>query len=446
MKKTFPLILALILLAGMQTTILGAFPDNKLTKKQKAEGWQMLFDGKTLDGWSIKSGYATYKVDNGAIVGTTVAKSPNTFLCSEEEFADFELTFDVKFDDEFFNSGVQIRAKLRGENFGGRVYGPQVEIEVSPGQAGFIYGEAAGGWQSPEPQSDEPGSAHNFFKNDGWNQYRILAVGRRIQTWINGNMVADLVYDQGRYMDNPEGFIGLQVHGVGEREEKMSVRWKNIMIKPVSSAYREDASRGAVRLFNGQDFEGWRFHLGKEGADNNDAITVVDGTIICPGQPRGYLYTDKSYSDYIISYEWAFDRPGDLQDDSKFTGNSGCLVHMAEKNALGIWPRSIEVQGQHKQAGLILPIPRDVKCETTYDQEARDGAINPVGQWSTMTIDVKGGDMLIRVNGIQVATVSDSELTSGPIGLQSEGAPIRWKNIFIMERQDSDSDFYFLLI
>ena len=72
--------------------------DNTLTKEQKAAGWKMLFDGKTLEGWSIKSGFATYKVEDGAIVGTTKAKSPNTFLCSKESFADFELTFDVKFD------------------------------------------------------------------------------------------------------------------------------------------------------------------------------------------------------------------------------------------------------------------------------------------------------------------------------------------------------------
>jgi hypothetical protein len=373
-------------------------------------------------------------VDQGAIVGTTVAESPNTFLCSEKEFADFELSFEVKFDDQYFNSGVQIRAKLRGEGYGGRVYGPQVEIEVSPGQAGFIYGEAAGGWQSPEPQTDASASAHNYFFNEDWNPYRILAIGRRIQTWINGNLVADLVYDEGRYMDNIEGFIGLQVHGIGDSKEKMSVRWKNIMIKHISPVDQDEASQGAVPIFNGQDFQGWRFHLGEEGNDNNGAMTIKDGTVICPGQPRGYLYTDRSYSDYIIAYEWAFDRPDDLEVDSLFRGNSGCLVHMGEKNALGIWPRSIEVQGQHRRAGLILPIPRDVKCETSYDLKAYYGTINPVGQWSTMTIDVRGGDMLIRVNGIQVSTVSKSELTIGPIGLQSEGAPIRWRNIMILER------------
>jgi len=139
----------------------------------------------------------------------------------------------VKFD-QFFNSGCQIRSKLKGDKHGGRVYGPQVEIEKSPGQAGFIYGEAAGGWQSPEPKSkDKAVSTHSHFKDDGWNVYRIVAKGRKIQTWINGNAVADLEYDEQRYKDNSEGFIGLQVHGVGKNPKPMSVRWKNIYIRPI---------------------------------------------------------------------------------------------------------------------------------------------------------------------------------------------------------------------
>ena len=207
--------------------------DNTLTEEELAAGWQLLFDGKTLDGWSIKSGYATYRVDKGTVAGTTVKNSPNTFLCSAQEFSDFELTFEVKFD-QFFNSGVQIRAKLRGDDYGGRVYGPQIEIEKSPGQAGYIYGEDAGGWQSPEPKSkDKAVNTHSHFLNDDWNHYRIRAVGRRIQTWINGNPVADLIYDEQRYADNREGFIGLQVHGVGKRSNPMTVHWKNIYIRPI---------------------------------------------------------------------------------------------------------------------------------------------------------------------------------------------------------------------
>ncbi|MDH3584631.1 MAG: DUF1080 domain-containing protein, partial [Phycisphaerae bacterium] len=221
--------IALVALVLVAAPALAA--DNALTDKQKADGWKRLFDGRTLAGWSIKSGFATYRVQDGSIVGTTKAKSPNTFLCSDEKFADFELMFEVRFD-QFFNSGCQIRSKLRGDKHGGRVYGPQVEIEQSPGQSGFIYGEAAGGWQSPEPKSkDKSVSTHRHFKNDGWNQYRVRAVGRHIETWINGNKVADLEYDPKRYQDNPEGLIGLQVHGVGGNPKPMSVRWKNIYIR-----------------------------------------------------------------------------------------------------------------------------------------------------------------------------------------------------------------------
>ena len=210
--------------------------DNTLTAQQKSEGWQCLFDGKTLDGWSVKSGFATYKVEDGAIVGTTASESPNSFLVSAETFRDFELTFEVKLDNNELNSGCQIRSKLKGEQHGGRVYGPQVEIEASPGQSGYIYGEAAGGWQSPEPQSkDKAVNEHSHFKNGEWNQYRAKAVGRHIETWINGNKVADLMYDEKRYEDNPEGIIGLQVHGVGKRGP-FSVRWKNLFIKKLAES------------------------------------------------------------------------------------------------------------------------------------------------------------------------------------------------------------------
>lgn len=212
-----------------------AAPPNTLTDKQKSQGWQMLFNGKDLDGWAVKSGFAKYKVDDGAIVGTTAPGSPNTFLTTKATFRNFELTFQVRLDSLPLNSGVQIRSKLRGEKYGGRVYGPQVEIEKSPGQSGFIYGEAAGGWQSPEPKSkDKSVREHSHFKNDQWNDYRVKAVGRHIQTWINGQQVADLTYDPKLYKNNPEGFIGLQVHGVGKRGP-YSVRWRSIYLRKIKA-------------------------------------------------------------------------------------------------------------------------------------------------------------------------------------------------------------------
>ena len=61
------------------------------------EKWEDLFDGRTLKGWKkAEHGKAVYEVVDGAIHGVTVEGSPNTFLMSEQEYGDFELTFEVR--------------------------------------------------------------------------------------------------------------------------------------------------------------------------------------------------------------------------------------------------------------------------------------------------------------------------------------------------------------
>jgi hypothetical protein len=193
-----------------------------------AEGeWIELFDGKTLQGWTQRDGNAKYEVRDGAIVGTSVLGTPNSFLCADQRFGDFELTFEVNCGN--INSGVQIRSQEKNKKGADRLNGPQVEIEPSPGQSGFIYGEAYSGWRSPEPKSkDEAVNQHSHYKNGEWNQYRILAQGPRIQTWINGVQVADL-NDPESYKLYPEGFIGLQVHSHNVAD--VEIKWRNIRIK-----------------------------------------------------------------------------------------------------------------------------------------------------------------------------------------------------------------------
>lgn len=197
----------------------------------KGKGWVDLFNGGNLDGWVQKNGEATYWVDHGAIVGKTAKGSPNSFLCTEKEYGDFILEFEVKLFDNELNSGVQIRSTTKepeGDELVGRVNGPQIEIEASGengAESGYLYGEACGGWMTPEKDR----VPHKAFKDGEWNSYKIVAKGARIQTWINGKMISDLV-DNKKYKSHPKGFIGLQVHGVGDRGP-FRVAWKNIRIK-----------------------------------------------------------------------------------------------------------------------------------------------------------------------------------------------------------------------
>ncbi|MEC7224317.1 MAG: DUF1080 domain-containing protein, partial [Verrucomicrobiota bacterium] len=94
-------------------------------------------------------------------------------------------------------------------------------------EAGYVYGEATGrGWLTPKERL----KPHKNFKDGEWNQYRVLAKGNRIQTWINDEMIEDLI-DEEIYKSHPKGIIGLQVHGIGKKDGPFTVRLRDIKIK-----------------------------------------------------------------------------------------------------------------------------------------------------------------------------------------------------------------------
>ena len=105
----------------------------------KSDEAKIIFDGKTLDEWTQLNGSATYRVENGAIVGKTNEGSPHSFRRSYKLYGNFELQFVVKLINEELNSGVQIRSNTRGltekeraRGFKkGLFIGPQVDIEAT---------------------------------------------------------------------------------------------------------------------------------------------------------------------------------------------------------------------------------------------------------------------------------------------------------------------------
>jgi len=196
------------------------------------EQWVPLFDGKTLDGWKREGGFATYKVEDGAIVGTTAVGSPNTFLC-KGDFKDFVLELDVKCDPAL-NSGVQVRSHVytkddpdpKNREQAGVVFGPQCEIaRKDTGTAGRFYDEARRGKWLDEIKP----AAKDAFRDDGWNRYRIVVQGNRYRSWINGIAASDFT-DQA----DARGFIGLQVHAIEKDKGPYQVRWRDIRIRELS--------------------------------------------------------------------------------------------------------------------------------------------------------------------------------------------------------------------
>ena len=151
--------------------------------------WEVLFDGKTLDGWVIKNGQAKYEVKDGVIVGPSVKGEPNSFLSTEKNYSNF--IFEVEFlVDETMNSGIMIRGLSNKEYRNGRVHGYQVEIDPSArAWSGGIYDEARRGWLY-DLRHNEAG--RNAFKQNEWNTMHIEAIGSSIRTWLNGVPCANL--------------------------------------------------------------------------------------------------------------------------------------------------------------------------------------------------------------------------------------------------------------
>jgi hypothetical protein len=219
-------------------TLLLILPIN-LTGQEK---WINLFDGETLEGWSVHSGHALYRVENGTIVGQAVPNSPNSFLCTEREFSNFILEFDVLLEDEELNSGVQFRSLIAPQELvfwfrndkgiyqsvtipADRVYGYQVEIAAGGGSGG-VYDEAR---RAMLPWWPVEGSKESkAFKPDQWNTYRIECRGDSIKTIVNGVVVNDF-----RDALSGKGIIGLQVHDVGDNPTPYQVRWRNIRLLPL---------------------------------------------------------------------------------------------------------------------------------------------------------------------------------------------------------------------
>jgi len=183
-----------------------------------------IFDGFTLNGWVQRGGQASYTVEEGCVVGRTAPRQPNSFLCTTHRYRDFELSLDFKVDPAL-NSGVQVRSESSPGYKNGVVHGYQIEIDPSErAWTGGLYDESRRGWLVD--LKDKP-EARAAFKQNEWNHLRIRAEGDRFDTWLNGVPVVAGFHDS----MTAEGFIALQVHGVGDRTLPLEVRWKGIRVR-----------------------------------------------------------------------------------------------------------------------------------------------------------------------------------------------------------------------
>ncbi|OHB73315.1 MAG: hypothetical protein A2Z25_09780 [Planctomycetes bacterium RBG_16_55_9] len=326
--------------------------------------WVNLFNGQSLDGWSIHSGFATYRVEDGMIVGTAVEGSPNTFLCTDKEYGDFILEFEVKCDPSL-NSGVQIRSQIaKGEThfvFRGqdgkphkqsiptdRVYGYQVEIAQSQtGTCGGIYDEARRAFFIAEVRDDP--AAKNAFKDNEWNKYRIECRGSSIKTWVNGVLCVELKDSM-----DAKGIIGLQVHGLGKNFQPYEVRWRNIRIKELDADEVGDTIKVVV-ITGGHSFE-------------HDAFFKMFD------QMKGVRYTEAVQKDHSELFE---DISGWDYDVMVFYNMTQNISQKRRQNFLRLLDKGVGVVALHHTMAAYQEWPRFRQIIGTryYTKDTTEGGV-----------------------------------------------------------------------
>lgn len=285
------------------------------------DGWVNLFNGKDLSGWKQLNGKAKYEVVDGVIVGTTVVGTPNSFLCTEKNYTDFVFEVELLVEPNM-NSGIQFRSNSFPEYNKGRVHGYQCEVDPSTrAWSAGIYDEARRGWLYPLELNPK---ARTALKMGEWNKYRIECIGNSIRTWLNDVPVAHLVDDM-----TSEGFIALQVHGIGNNKAKegRQIKWRNIRIKTenlepalyadihVENLVANDLNvverkQGFKLLFDGESTDCWKNaktgEFPKQGWEVKDGILTVLSSGGDATKKGGDIITKKEFGPFELKFDFMF--------------------------------------------------------------------------------------------------------------------------------------------
>ncbi len=196
-----------------------------------------------------------------------------------------------------------------------------------------------------------------------------------------------------------------------------------------------------IKLYNGKDLTGW--HVDVPEMDGNNKVQspflVREGNLVSMGVPNGHLITDEQFSDYRLEVTYRF---------AGEPGNCGVLVHASTPRALyKMFPKSIEVQMMHENAGDFWCIVEDIKVPDMVSRRGpkeewgivegkkrrilnlTDGSEKPLGEWNNMTIECLGNEIKVWLNGDLLNYGFDCTVNSGQIAVQAEGAEVEFSKI-----------------
>ena len=410
----------MILMQGLFFTSCGS-KDNKLTEEEINEGWELLFDGKSLGGWRDYLGEGVagpWKAEKGTLYALGQGSDSTGYIISEKQYANFILTFDWKIS-EGGNSGVLYHVVERPDYKVPYLTGPEYQVIDDIG-----FPEKLEEWQ----KAGADYAMHNcdnekkIIKKAGkWNRSVIVFDNGKAEHWLNGEKVLEFEAwtddwfkrkESGKWDFAPEyglarsGNIALQDHG-------NKVWYKNMKIRELPrKAFTED-------LFNGKDLTGWNVYGTELWYVENNELVCESG----PDKKYGYLGTRKYYDDFDLSLDF-------LQSAN---GNSGVFIRSYIRTGVSISGWQVEVAPPGNDTGGIYESYGRGWISQIPDEKEN---ILKMGEWNNMRIKVTGDNVTTWLNGIKMTDLTDEKIGKGKgrIMLQIHsggGIKVSWKNLRI---------------
>ena len=391
-------------LDGWQGLVENPIARSKLSKKELAEK-QAEANLKMLENWSVKN-------------GTIVFSGKGANLCSVKDYGDFELIVDWRITKKG-DSGLYLRGT------------PQVQVwDTSRVESGAQVG--SGGLYNNKINESKPLKVADNPVGE-WNTFHVTMVGENVTVYLNGELVVDNIPLENYWDRNQpifeKGAIELQAHG-------NELGFRNIYVREINTKEigltEEEKAEGFEALFNGKNLDGWQGNKTDYYAENGELVVnpKMGG--------HGNLFTEKEYSDFVFRFDFQL-TPGannglgiraSLEGDAAYEATELQILD----NTASIYANLEDYQYHGSAYGIIA---------------AKRGFLNPVGEWNSEEVILKGSKIKITLNGEVILEGDLIEASKngtldhknhpglkrdkGYIGFLGHGSELKFKNILIKD-------------
>lgn len=357
-----------------------------------------------------------WRVENGELVND----GEGPYATTDRDYGDIELRLEYRTVAKA-DSGVYLRGTPQVQIWDTTEAGGKWKHGADKGSGGLWNNSPGAPGKDPLVHADKP-----FGE---WNTLRVVQIGERTWTWLNGRLTVD-----GARMENfweraaplpPVGPIQLQTHG-GE------IRWRNVHLREIPAAeatsmLSRQAEAGFETVFNGRDWTGWAGPV-----ENYD---IVDGTILCKPGKGGTIYTSRVYRDFVVRLEFKLPPAGNNGLALRYPGTGDtAYVGMTELQVLDT---------EHPKYAKLDP--RQVHGSAYGMAGAARGYLRPVGEWNYQEVRVLGSTIVVELNGTRILDADLSKVTDfmggkphpgkdrteGHFGFAGHSDPVAFRNVRI---------------